>query len=71
VKGEDEYKKIFKMNHKLKNCFGKSVCGVSRKKEEEEERRRRKKENKKQKVFVKIFLPKVTSTAYLGIRLVK
>ena len=41
VKGEDEYKKMFKMNHKLKNCFGKSVCGVSRKKEEEEERRRK------------------------------
>jgi len=51
VKGEDEYKKIFKMNHKLKNCFGKSVCGVSRKKEEEEERRRRK---KIKKVLVKI-----------------
>jgi len=51
VKGEDEYKKIFKMNHKLKNCFGKSVCGVSRKKEEEEEEE----EKIIKKVFVKIF----------------
>ena len=52
VKVEDEYKKIFKMNHKLKNCFGKSVCGVSRKKEEEEERRRK----KNQKSFCKNYI---------------
>ena len=50
VKGEDEYKKIFKMNHKLKNCFGKSVCGVRQRKK----KKRKKQEKKKKKVFVKI-----------------
>jgi len=42
VKGEDEYKKIFKMNHKLRNCFGKSVCGVRKKEEEKEEEEKKK-----------------------------
>jgi len=52
VKGEDEYKKIFKMNHKLKNCFGKSVCGVR----ERKKKKRKKKKKKNQKSFGKNYI---------------
>ena len=55
VKGGDEYKKIFKglkMNHKLKNCFGKSVCGVR----ERKKKKRKKKKKKNQKSFGKNYI---------------
>ena len=55
MKGEDGYKKIFKMNHKLKNCFGKSVCCV-RGKERRRKGKNEKKKNQKSFCFCKNYI---------------